>query len=66
MLSRPLSNVQEELLKLYSQDLSSDELEELKTVLGRFYASKVSHQAELIWDEKKYNDDKMDEWLNEG
>lgn len=64
MLSQPLSNVQEELLKLYSQDLSGDELEELKTVLSRFYASKVSHQAEEIWDKKKYNNAKMDEWLN--
>jgi hypothetical protein len=65
MLSQPLSNVQEELLKLYSTNLSPEELEELKTVLGRYYAHKASKGADKIWDEKKYSDETMNEWLNE-
>lgn len=65
MLSQPLSNVQEELLKLYSANLSSNELEELKTVLGRYYAHKATKEADKIWDDKKYSDETMDEWLNE-
>ena len=65
MYSQPLSNVQEELLKLYSADLSSEELEELKTVLGKYYARKASKTADKIWDEKKYSDETIEEWLNE-
>ena len=42
MLSEPLSNIQEELLKLNSTNLSTEELEELKIVLGKYYAKKVS------------------------
>lgn len=65
MFSQPLSNVQEELLKLYSADLSSEEIEELKTVLGKYYARKASKFADKIWDEKKYSDKTVEEWLNE-
>lgn len=65
MLSEPLSNVQEELLKLYSTNLSSEELEELKTVLGKYYARKATKEADKIWDDKKYSDEMIDDWLNE-
>ena len=66
MLSQPLSNVQKELLKLYSQDLSPEELEELKTLLGKYYARKASKNADKVWDERKYSDETIEEWLNEG
>ncbi len=66
MLSQPLSNVQEELLKLYSQNLSPEELKELKTVLGKYFAHKATKEADKIWDIKRYSDDTMDTWLNEG
>ena len=65
MLSEPLSNVQEELLKLYSTNLSIEELDELKTVLGKYYARKASKEADRIWDEKKITDELIDKWLNE-
>jgi butyrate kinase len=66
MQSQPLSNVQEELLKLYSQNLSQEELKELKTVLGKYFAYKSTKEADKIWDNKKYSNETMDAWLNEG
>jgi len=66
MLSQPLSNIQEELLKLYSQNLSHEELKELKTVLGKYFAYKATKEADKIWDNKKFSDNTMDSWLNEG
>ena len=66
MPSQPLSNVQEELLKLYSQDLSPEELKELKTVLGKYFADKATKEADKIWDNKKYSNETMDAWLDEG
>ncbi len=65
MLSEPLSNVQEELLKLYSTNLSNEEVEELKNVLGKYYARKATKEADKIWDKKKYSDEIIEEWLNE-
>lgn len=66
MQSQPLSNVQEELLKLYSQNLSPEELKELKTVLGKYFAHKSVKEADKIWENKKYSNETMDVWLNEG
>lgn len=65
MFSQPLSNVQEELLKLYSTDLSEKELQELKTILGKFYAKKAIKTADDIWENNEYSDEKVDKWLNE-
>ncbi|OGU35294.1 MAG: hypothetical protein A2068_05240 [Ignavibacteria bacterium GWB2_35_6b] len=65
MLSQPLSNVQEELLKLYSQNLSPEELKELKTVLGKYFSRKATKEADKIWDNKKYSNETMDSWLDE-
>jgi len=65
MESQPLSNVQEELLKLYSQNLSADELKELKIVLGKYFALKGVKEADKIWDIKKYSNETMEAWLNE-
>ncbi|MCF6269296.1 MAG: hypothetical protein L3J41_06290 [Melioribacteraceae bacterium] len=66
MLSKPLSNIQEELLKLYSVNLSHEELKELKTVLGEYFAKKATKEADKIWDTQKYSNAKMDTWLNDG
>ncbi|MFA6979546.1 MAG: hypothetical protein WC209_09510 [Ignavibacteriaceae bacterium] len=66
MLAQPLSNVQEELLKLYSQNLSPEDLDELKKVLGKHFAEKATKEADKIWDEKKFSNETMDTWLNEG
>jgi len=63
-LQLPLSNVQIELLKLYSTDLSEEDLQELKSLLADFYAKKSIHQANLIWDEKGFSDVLMNKWLN--
>ena len=65
MLSQPLSNVQEELLKLYSANLTQEELIELKTLLGKYFAQKATKEADKIWINKKYSDAIMDAWLNE-
>jgi hypothetical protein len=64
-LSLPLSNVQIELLKLYSTNLSEEDLKELKLLLARFFAEKSIRLANEIWDEKGLTDENMDEWLNE-
>ncbi|MFN7118845.1 MAG: hypothetical protein ACK4TA_18745 [Saprospiraceae bacterium] len=64
-LQLPLSNVQIELLKLYSTNLSEEELEELKLLLARFFAAKSIQLANEVWDEKSLTDEDMDRWLNE-
>jgi len=65
VLNYPLSNVQVELMKLFSTNLSNKELIELKDLLSGFYSQKATAQADEIWDEKRLSDEHMEKWLNQ-
>ena len=60
-----LSNVQQEILKLYSTELSETGIYELKSQLAHYYARKAISHADKIWKEKGYTAKDMDNWLNE-
>ncbi|MBX2916222.1 MAG: hypothetical protein KF856_13210 [Cyclobacteriaceae bacterium] len=64
-LKYPLSNVQVELLKLFSTNLSENDLKELKILISRFYSQKAIKEADKLWDQKDYSNKDMDKWLNE-
>jgi hypothetical protein len=64
VINYPLSNVQIELMKLFSTNLSDKELIELKDLLSRFYADKAISQADEIWDKKGLSNEDMEKWLN--
>jgi len=61
----PLTNLQLELLKLYSTNLTEQDLKDLKKILSNYYSQKTIKEADKIWEEKKLNNFIMDEWLNE-
>lgn len=63
--SIPLSNLQLELLKLYSSNISESELLEIKRFLAKFFMKKAINEADIIWDEKGYSDTLMQDWLEE-
>ena len=54
MATPAFSNVQLELLKLYSTNLSDRDMQELKDLLAQFYAEKAIKLADEIWDKKGY------------
>ncbi|MEI7502608.1 MAG: hypothetical protein WCJ61_04945 [Paludibacter sp.] len=64
-VKQPLSNVQVELLKIYSTNISESEMKELKNLLAQFYAQKSIEYANKSWKDKNLSNDIMDEWLNE-
>ena len=61
----PLSNLQKELLKLYTSNVSEADLLTIKRFLAKFFAEKAIAEADKIWDEKGYSNDTMKNWLNE-
>jgi hypothetical protein len=63
--SQSLSNLQQELLKLYSSDIEDADLLHIKRYLAKYFADKAMQEADKIWDEKKYTNETMDQWLNE-
>jgi hypothetical protein len=63
-LARPLSNLQLELLKTFSHNLSDQDLLQVKTLLAAFFAEKSIESANKVWDEEGWNPDKVDQLLN--
>ncbi len=65
VLQTPLSNVQLELLKMFSRDLSEQDLLNLRRLLARFLAEKASDELDQLWDERGWSDETMDSWLSD-
>ncbi len=65
MQSNSFSNVQQEILKLYSTELSKEDIFDLKSQLSQYYAAKSISSADKVWDEKGYTSEDMDSWLDE-
>ena len=57
------TNLQLELLKLYSMNLTDEELMEIKSLLAKYFMKKAIAGANQVWDEKGYSNELMDEWL---
>jgi len=64
-INQNFSNIQLELLKLYSTDVKENELLDIKNYLAKYFAEKAINEANVIWDAKNLDNDTMDKWLNE-
>ena len=64
-LQTPFSNLQLELLKLYSQEVPDEQLMEIKNLLAMYFAQKSIEQADNTWDKKGWTNDDMDKLLKE-
>ena len=51
------SNMQLELLKLYTRNVTDDDLAAIKDLLAQFFAKKATALADKVWDEKSLNAD---------
>jgi hypothetical protein len=63
--AHPLSNLQQELLKLYSSDIPEADLLHIKRYLAKYFAFKAIGEADQIWEEKGFTSDTMNRWLKE-
>ena len=60
----PLSNVQSEMLKLFSTDIPEKELVEIKDMIARYLLDKARDKADAVWDNKDYSDEKLRQTLD--
>ncbi|MCA9964212.1 MAG: hypothetical protein KC423_08215 [Anaerolineales bacterium] len=65
MYPSTLTNLQLEIIKLYSTSLEQQELLELKQLLANFFARKAIQEADQIWSDKNLKNADMDDWLAE-
>ncbi len=63
--AQPLSNLQQELLKLYAANINDTDLQHVRSYLANYFANKAIMEADNIWDERGYNNQTIDQWLNE-
>ncbi|MBO0934649.1 hypothetical protein [Fibrella aquatilis] len=63
MLQPPLTNVQAELLKVFSRQIPDEDLLELRRVMASFLLQKARQRADAIWEQKQYTDSTFDQLL---
>lgn len=63
--TKPMSNLQAELLKLFSNDLSETELFDIKLMLGNYFAKKATDAMDKEWEQQNLTEQDMINWTNE-
>jgi hypothetical protein len=63
-LKSPLTNVQLELLKLFSREMEEEDLLAIKRLLVRYLAEKATRLADKKWEEKGWTNEDMKRFAN--
>lgn len=63
--SKRLTNLQLELIKLFSYNLSERQLMEVKDMLAKYFASKATEEMDKIWEDEGLNNETMEAWADE-
>lgn len=54
-LQQPFSNLQLELLSLYTRNISEEELLQIRDMLAQFFAGRATRRANEIWEQNSLN-----------
>lgn len=60
-----LTNMQAEMLKLFSYDLSEEQLSEIKELLAAYFAKNATKEMDKLWASQNLSNDTMKEWSQE-
>lgn len=60
-----ISNLQIELLKLYSTDISESDLIEIKNILANYFANKLEQSFEEFYNNKNLTPKDLENWAYE-
>jgi len=60
-----LTNLQRQLLNLFSMDLSEEDLREIRQLLAMHFAQKSSEGMDRLWEQNNWNQETMNAWLPE-
>ena len=59
------SNLQQELLRLFSHQVADEDLIQIKDLLGKYFAKRLSSMADDVWTENQWTNQDMDDILND-
>ena len=63
--AKKLTNLQLELLKLFSYELQDSQLIEIRDLLSNYFADKASDEMDKLWEENNWSDKTMEDWSKE-
>ena len=62
---KKLTNLQLELLRVFSYDLPEEQLLEIRQLLARYFAQKIDDEMDVLWEERGWTEETMRTWANE-
>ena len=65
MQAQKLSNLQLELLKVFSYQLNQQQLTDIKNLLSHYFAEQATQEMDKLWEENNWDNNTMLEWVNE-
>jgi len=60
-----LTNLQLELIKMFSFQLNDNQLIEIRDILTEYFATKATNEMDKLWTNSGWSDDTMNNWINE-
>ena len=63
--AKPFTPFQIEMLELVSRVSSEVEMQDIRRMLGQYFAKRAEDAIDRLWDEDVLNDNVMEEWKSE-
>ena len=63
-INYPLSNMQIELLKLFSRDIEESDLKDIKRLIISYLSNRLFDKTNELWDEQNLTNEDMEKLLN--
>lgn len=60
-----LTNLQQELLQLYARQVSEEDLQNIRELIGAYFAGRLTSLADAAWDKNGWTQQDMEDILNE-
>ena len=60
-----ITNLQLELMKIFSFQLEEKQLLEVKNILAKYFAEKATTEMDKLWNEKSWTKKTMEQWSKE-
>lgn len=65
MQTQKLTNLQLELLKVFSYQLNQQQLTDIKNLLANYFAEQATQEMDKLWEENNWDSNTMTTWANE-
>jgi len=60
-----LTNLQLELLKVFSFDLSERQIIEIRELLAKYFAEQATGEMDRLWEQNNWSNSTMEKWADE-